>query len=192
MPARAAPPKLDLVKGRSAFGMAEKEIASVPFAPVKINLTDVYILVKGVPTGIQRESAGGTLKRILQELTPSQKSTYVLCGELMITNPNDPKYYQLWRDPTVIFTAMEDDVFPLNQEEFLLMEGIDKSSDRMDVLKRKLEWGVDLKIGSTAYVKLKEAHVECVIRYKGRVGKMPGTQFGVEIIVRRLHFSILK
>ncbi len=146
-----------------------------------------YILLKDVQ-GIKKNT--GALKKLLHRGAPHQNIN-ILRGELIVAKQDDPSYnYQLWSDPNVLFYSEEDNVAPLSQNEFLLLEGIKKPLDRL-VNGDKLELGEALGVGSQVYVNipgpdLSVAAVERargVVHYKGRVGDMPGIRFGVEILV---------
>ncbi len=148
-----------------------------------------YILLKDAQ-GIKKFT--GALKKFMREGTP-YPNINILCGELMIAKQDDPSYnYQLWSDPNVLFHSMEDNVAPLTQNEFLLLEGIRKPSDRLEAFNgNKLELGEALDVGSKVYINipgpnLSVAAVEGargVVHYKGRVGDIPGIIFGVENLV---------
>ncbi len=148
-----------------------------------------YILLKDIQ-GIKRNT--GALKKFMHGRTPYQ-NIYVLRGELMVAKQNDLSFnYQLWSDPNVLFYSTEDNVAPLSENEFLLLEGIRKPNDRLEVFNGdKLELGESLGVGAQVYVNipgpsLSMAKVECtrgVVHYKGRVGDIPGILFGVEILV---------
>ncbi len=143
-----------------------------------------YILLKDVQW-IKR-----ALKKLMHGETPNFN---ILRGELMIDKQNDLSFnYQLWSDPNVLFYSMEDNVAPLTQNEFLLLEGIRKPSDRLEAFNgNKLELGEALCVGSQVYVNLPgpdlsvaaAERARCVVHYKGRVGDIPGILFGVEILV---------
>ncbi len=124
--------------------------------------------------------------------TPYQNIN-ILCGELMIAKQDDPSFnYQLWGDPNALFYSMEDNVAPLTQNEFLLLEGIQKPSDRLEAFNgNKLELGEALCVCSQVYINLPGPNLSVaaaerargVVHHKGRVGDLPGILFGVEIMV---------
>ncbi len=146
-----------------------------------------YILLKDTQ-GIKKNTS--TFKKLVHGET---LNINILRGELMIAKQDDPSYnYQLWNDPNVLFHSSEDNVAPLSQNEFQLIEGIRKPINRLEAfMSNKLELGDALGVGSQVYVNLpgpnlSAAKVECarcVIHYKGRVGDIPGIIFGVEIMV---------
>ena len=116
----------------------------------------------------------------------------VLRGELLLSLPDDPKHtYRLDRDPTVVLTVSDElQIAPLNHKDFLLMQGIRQPTDRIDTFnKGKLEWALSLRQGSKVYVKLPDSNLSvekwarATVHYVGQVGNLPGTQFGVEILV---------
>jgi len=84
------------------------------------------------------------------------------------------------------------DIAPLGDYEFYLLEGIKSRSVRYDVFISfdELEWGSTLKRGDMVYVGLPALtsaptpYAAAVIRYVGGLEKEPGMQFGVEITVR--------
>ncbi len=148
-----------------------------------------YILLKDLQ-GIKKIT--GALKKLVHRGTPHQNIN-IPRGELMIAQQDDPSFnYQLWSDPNVLFYSMEDNLAPLTQNEFLLLEGIRKPSDRLEAFNsNKLELDYALVVGSHVYINipgpnLSVAEVERprgVVHYKGRVGDLPGILFGVEIMV---------
>ena len=80
-----------------------------------------------------------------------------------------------------------EDIALLNQQEFLLMEGIEKPADRMEVFNEKLDWGITLKKGSRVYVILNSTQrTRGVVHCKGLIGNVPGILFGVEILVSQI------
>ena len=112
-------------------------------------------------------------------------------GELLLSLPDNPKHtYRLDRDPTVVLTVSDEHVAPLNRKEFLLMQGIGQPAERIDTFNRgKLVWGLFVCQGSKVYVKLPNSNLSVekwsrgAVHYAGQVGNLPGTHFGVEILV---------
>ncbi len=148
-----------------------------------------YILLKDVH-GIKKNN--GVFKKLIHGGTPHQ-DVNILRGELMIAKQDDPSFnYRLWSDPNVLFYSVEDNVAPLTQNEFLLLEGIRKPSDRSEAFNsNKLELGEALHVDSQVYINLPGPNLSVavvgsargVVHYKGRVGDLPGILFGVEFLV---------
>ena len=134
-------------------------------------------------------------KIVKRYLTGKSKSpTRVLRGELLLglQQENQQLIYQLSHDPTVHIVCDENDVAPLNFEEFHMLEAIQKPFDRVLAFNaNKLEWGLKLKQGSAIYIDIpgpgdNRSAAECaraVVHYKGQIGSQPGIQFGVELMV---------
>ena len=147
------------------------------------------MLLKDVQ-GIKKST--GALKKLMRGVTPHQNIN-IPRGELMVAKQDDPSFnFQLWSDPSVLFYSGEDNVVPLTQNEFLLMEGIRKPSDRLEAfIGNKQELGEALGVGSQVYVNIPGPNLSVavverargVVHYKGRVGDLPGILFGVEIMV---------
>ena len=153
-----------------------------------------YLLMKDTPG----EKATGTFKKIVG-FSNSQKQ--VLRGELLQPIPprdiqtrsdGSQHNYSLERDPNVTLYAMEDDISPLNVDDYRLLRAIDSPFDRFRVFSDPhwLEWGARLNIGDQIYVRLPSPNVSgstnwsfAIVRYKGAVETLPGTNFGVEIMV---------
>ena len=142
-----------------------------------------YILLK------DSQGCSKALKKIL--VTVPYSEVHVLRGELVIVNQSSSSeskhYYQLYRDPNVYVDCTIEDIAPLNQQEFLLMEGIEKPADRVEVFNdEKLDWGSTLKKGSRVYVILNSTvtqYARAVVHYKGVIRNVPGIRFGMEILV---------
>ena len=141
-----------------------------------------YILLKD-----SRGLSKSALKKLISAVPYSEK--YILRGELVTikqsSSSESKQYYPLHRDPNVYVDCVAEDVAPLNHQEFLLMEGIEKPADRMEVFnKEKLEWGITLKQGSQVYVIFNNTqYARAVVHCKGLIGSVSGIQFGVEILV---------
>ena len=111
-----------------------------------------YILLKDVQ-GIKKNT--GALKKLLHRGAPHQNIN-ILRGELIVAKQDDPNFnYQLWSDPNALFYAMEDNVAPLSQNEFLLLDGIRKPINRLEAfISNKLELGEALCVSSQVYINL--------------------------------------
>lgn len=115
----------------------------------------------------------------------------VLRGELLteIEERNDHFNYQLHRDPKVHLFCTVDEVAPLSHQEFLMLEAIKKPEDRANALEEKLDWGLQMHVGSTVNVTLTGSNVavqtqsRSLIHYKGPIGNLPGVYFGIELLV---------
>ena len=129
-------------------------------------------------------------------------SVVVVRGELLVPIPGDeitpkkdgqkPHNYHLKRDQTVSLYCKDDDIAPLGEYEYLLLEGIKSPTARFDVFSNQLDWGSNLKTGDAVYVGLPSQHTvpvqyaAAVIRYVGGLKGKTGIQFGIEITVRLL------
>ena len=158
---------------------------------------DNAILLKDSPAEKANTSFTGTVKNFLSR---KYSSVAVVRGELLVPIPENeitprsdgqtPHNYRLKQDPTVTLFCKEDDIAPLTNYEFLLLEGIKSHMARFDVFSNQLDWGSKLKPGDAVYVGLPTQHAvpvhyaEAVIRYVGALKTEPGIQFGVEIMVR--------
>ena len=151
-----------------------------------------YILLK---------DSRGTSKSIVKKYLPGANpytEVIVLRGELVTVKQSSSSEskcnYQLRRDPSVYVYSAIEDIAPLNQQEFLLMEGIEKPADRMEAFNNgKLDWGINLKQGFEVYVTLNSPNAQyttAVVHFKGEVGNVPGIQFGVELLVSIYLFRI--
>ena len=93
-------------------------------------------------------------------------------------------------NPAITLFAIENDVSPLTNDERNLLRAIEFPSDRFRVFADWLDWGTSLTVGSKVYVHLLSPSASmstwslAVVRYKGAVKNLPGTIFGVEILVR--------
>ena len=138
-----------------------------------------YILLK---------DSWGLSKSTLKKLIPAvpYSEVIILRGELITVKQNSSSEtkYQLHRDPNVYVKCINEDIAPLNKQDFLLMEGIEKPADRMEAfINEKLDWGITLKEGSTVYVILNTQYARAVVHYKGVIGNVPGIRFGMEFLV---------
>ena len=141
-----------------------------------------YILLRD-----SRGLAKSALKKLISAVPYSE--VFILRGELVTIKQSSSSEtkYQLHRDPNVYVNCTIEDIAPLNQQEFLLMEGIEKPADRVEVFNdEKLDWGSTLKQGYEVYVILNlnsTQYASTVVHYKGVIGSVPGIQFGVEHLV---------
>ena len=130
----------------------------------------------------------------------SSRQTIVLRGEILcqiLPNYQQPRSeglahnYYVDKDPSItLFVPDELSVSPLPLEEYRLLKAIDSTFDRFNVFINGdwLEWGVKLKVNDQVNVRLPGPNPNpnwslAVIRYKGEVKSLPGTNFGVEIYV---------
>ena len=117
-------------------------------------------------------------------------------GELLIQIPENERQqcgdgpllnYRLFKDPNILLYSGEENVSPLGEHDFKLLEAITSTNDRYTVFSHpdKLEWGASLRKGSRVYVKIPNTQivVAAVIRCKGSIESLPGINFGVEITV---------
>ena len=130
------------------------------------------------------------IKKYVPGVTPYSQ-TNVLAGELVADYwQADQRFnYRVYNDPNVLLYCQDDDVSPLVEEDFLLLEGISRPADRIEAFRHQLEFGMALKEGSRVTVTLPGANLSApkraraVVHYKGKVGNQPGHLFGVEILV---------
>ena len=121
-------------------------------------------------------------------------------GELLLTISRDkviprkdgkpPHNYYHANDPAVTLFCTEDDVAPLGDYEYRLMEAVKSREARYDVfVKDVLDWGSKLKPGMFVNATLpSESPVpnQATVSRVGYVGPLPnerGIRFGVEIMV---------
>ena len=121
----------------------------------------------------------------------------VLRGELLVEIPEherqnigggQPLNYHLFKEPNTLLYSDEEGVEPLGEDDFKLLEAISSPSDRYAVFTHptKLEWGANLQRGSRVYVTMppiNQVSVDAIVRYRGDVDSLSGTNFGVEIMV---------
>jgi hypothetical protein len=152
---------------------------------------DHYLLMRDTPG----EKTPGTFKKIIG-LTNTKR---VLRGELLSPIPRekeprpdvDHPNYSVERDPAITLFAAEDDISPLNIDDYYLLKAIDSATDRFRVFSdpQCLEWGANIKIGGLVYVRLPSPSAsvptwsQAIIRYRGPVKTLIGMNFGVEIVV---------
>ena len=154
--------------------------------------------------GEKSESTLGMIKRLVGGKSALMN---VLRGELVEPIPGDelaprtegqkPYNYHWKKDPAVLLYCHEEDIAPLSDKEFLLLEAIQTPAARYEVFisGEKLDWGCNLKPGDTVYVNipsltvLSSCRAAAVIRYVGGLPPkpglppQPGLMFGIEIIV---------
>ena len=117
-------------------------------------------------------------------------------GELLIQIPENERQqcgdgpllnYRLFKDPNILLYSGEENVSPLGEHDFQLLEAIASTNDRFTVFSHpdKLDWGASLRKGSRVFVKIPNTQIvaSAVIRCKGPVEGLPGISFGVEITV---------
>ena len=147
-----------------------------------------YLLMRDTPG----EKAPGTFKKIVG--MTNQKR--VLRGELLNPIPyeKEPRSdvvqlnYSVERDPAITLFTGDDDISPLNIDDYYLLKAIDSPSDRFRVFSdpQWLEWGCNLKVGALVFVRLPKSAPtwsHAIVRYIGHVKNLFGTNFGVEIMV---------
>ena len=163
---------------------------------------DGAILLQDSPGEKTDTSIVGTVKTYLGR---KSSSVVVVRGELLVPIPGDeitprndgqkPHNYRLKRDQTVSLYCKDngDDIAPLGEYEYLLLEGIKFTTTRYKVFisaNNILDWGSNLKMGDAVYVGLLTQHTApvqyaaAVIRYVGGLNGETGIHFGVEITVR--------
>ena len=149
-----------------------------------------YLLMRDTPG----KKAPGTFKKIVGMTNTKQ----VLRGELLRSFPceKEPQQdtvqcYSVERDPAITLFAEDNDISPLNIDDYYLLKAIDSPSDRFRAFAdpQLLEWGAELKMGSLVYVRLPSPNESeptwshAIVRYKGPVVNLFGMNFGVEIMV---------
>lgn len=150
------------------------------------------------------EKATGTFKKMVG----ISNTKRVLRGELLKPIPpseiqtrsdGSQHNFSLKRDPNITLQAVADDISPLNMEDYYLLRAIDSPFDRFRVFSHPhlLEWGARLKTGDQIFVRLPSPNPSssnwslAIIRYKGVVKNLPGTNFGVEIMVSNTYVNLL-
>ena len=145
---------------------------------------------------VQGVKYDGAIKSTVIKFLSGSRESYshinVPKGELLINRqPSDdrPFNFHLFRDPNVLLFCEADNVAPLGEQEFLLLEPIKSRSDRLEVFNRRFEWAMALKEGSSVDVTIPGDNISvpvCVratVHYRGEVEDHLGTFFGVEILV---------
>ena len=130
-------------------------------------------------------------KKIIPRTNP-YSPVNVLCGQLLIKCQQDDQQalnYQLLCDPNVFLYCDKYTVAPLGPEEFQLLEAIKSHTDRLEAFRHKLDFGISLQQGHSVYVTIPgenlsvEPLARATVHYKGKIGNLPGVNFGVEIMV---------
>ena len=156
----------------------------------------------GVSNSVERDFQGEkSLGKIGSLFKSSTKAVYR--GELLLRLPRvkvtprrkdgKPAHnYQIADDPSVTLFCTEDDVAPMSDYEYHLMEAITSREARFHVFcKDILDWGSKLKEGTFVYMTLpsktpvSSQRAVSVIRYIGPLPNERGIQFGVEIEVNK-------
>ena len=153
------------------------------------------ILLKDL-VGEKSESA---LAGVFRKVTGRSSAVNVLRGELVepisgeeLTPRSEgqrPYNYRVRKDPAVLLYCHEQDIAPLGDKEFLLLEAIQTPAARYElfVSGEQLDWGYNLKPGDTVYVSIPgliNRRAAAVIRSVGGLHPEPGLNFGIEIMVR--------
>ena len=155
------------------------------------------------------EKTESVLVGVLKKFTGKSSTVNVLRGELVEPISGDeltprsegqrPYNYRVKKDPAVLLYCNAQDIAPLGDKEFLLLEAIQTPAARYElfVSGEKLDWGYNLNPGDTVYVSIPGLTVfpnqraAAAIRSVGGLHPEPGLKFGIEIIVRWLMFSLL-
>ena len=142
-------------------------------------------------------------------ITGKPSSVNVLRGELVEPIPGEeltprsegqrPYNYRVKKDPAVLLYCNAQDIAPLGDKEFLLLEAIQTPAARYElfVSGEKLDWGYNLKPGDTVYASIPSLKVfpswraAAVIRYVGGLSPVSGLMFGIEIMVRWLMMYLI-
>ena len=132
--------------------------------------------------------------------TEKRETIKILRGELVKPiapqvkfDGKPPHNYCLQRDHNTTFYSIEDGVSPLAYSDYKLLEAIESVGDRFATFAgvNKLDWGAKLKEGDEVYVRFFSPRSDPVsaewslakVEYKGAVESLPGTTFGVAIMV---------
>ena len=161
------------------------------------------ILLKDL-VGEKSESA---LVGVFKKVTGRSSAVNILRGELVEPISGDeltprsegqrPFNYRVKKDPAVLLYCNAQDIAPLGDKEFILLEAIQTPAARYEVFVSgdKLDWGCNLKPGDIVYVSipgltvLPNQRAAAVIRSVGGLHPEPGLKFGIEIMVRWSMFS---
>ena len=124
-----------------------------------------------------------------------QCSVDITRGELLKDYHHEEKKYNyvLQRDPSVFLKCAYEDVAVLfTQEEFMLMEGIEKPVERLNAFTEgMIDFGLSLEPDSRVFVntgKKEKKLIRGTVHYIGEVQGYQGFQFGVELKVS-MHLS---
>ena len=135
-------------------------------------------------------SVVSAVKKLLPKV-PSYSTNHVLRGELLESyeQADQPFNYRLCRDPGIFVFCEADNVAPLGEGDFRLLEPLSHPADRLEVFRHKMEWGMTLGEGSKVFVTLPGDNLSApkiaraTVHYRGKIGTQSGTYFGVEILV---------
>ena len=159
---------------------------------------DRYILMKDTRGERSVSSIVSAIKKLGGS---SARQTIILRGQLLSPIPRHQQQsrsdgaahnYHVDEDPSItLFVEDEQDVSPLSPNDYCLLRAVGSAFDRFSVFVNGewLDWGVNLKVGDQVYVRLPAPNPAtadwslAVIRYKGEVKPLSGTNFGVEIYV---------
>ena len=148
---------------------------------------------------LMRDVEAVKLSSGLKKYVEKFSTVTVLRGELLIQIPENERQqcgdgpllnFRLFKDPNILLYSGEENVSPLGEDDFKLLEAIASTYDRYAVFSslNKLSWGANLRRGSRVYVKMhippnNHISAEAIVRYRGDVEGLPGRNFGVEITV---------
>ena len=149
------------------------------------------------------EKSESVLVGVFKKVAGRSSAVNILRGELLEHIPGEeltprgegqrPYNYRVKKDPAVLLYCHEQDIAPLGDKEFLLLEAIQTPSVQYEVFvsAEKLDWGCNLNPGDTVYVSipgltLLPQRAAAVIRFIGGLHPEPGLKFGIEIKVRWL------
>ena len=128
-------------------------------------------------------------KVILLDIVQYDESNF-LRGELLESyncqNTEEVSNYRVCRSCDLLLFCKADDVAPLQEEQFDLLEAITNPLHRFEVFRHTLEWGMSLRDGAIVWVTLPTSpptYARAIVRYRGPLGEKHGTFFGVEIMV---------
>ena len=128
-----------------------------------------------------------------QDLVPRNTNSIPSQDVVSRKDGGKPHNYRLARDMTVTLRAEEEEVAPLDREDFLLLEAIKSAHSRFVtyISINKMVWGLSLKEGSEVFVVMNpeepqtpQLRSRALVRWTGELGeKERGTVFGVETMV---------
>ena len=149
-----------------------------------------------------KDTTGAKPTGLLKKMVGLTSTKQILRGELLRPIPlaeirprsdGVKPNYSVDRDPTVTLYAVKNNVSSLSREDYLLLRAIESPFDRFRVFSDPhwLVWGASLHVNSQVYVCIPDpGHSDsastwsiAVVRYRGAVKTLPGTTFGVEIMV---------
>lgn len=150
--------------------------------------TKAVILLKDT----QGEKAGK--RKGLLKSTPSLRT--VCRGELLLCKDGETAHnFKVASDPSLTLHCTKDDVTPLSDYQFRLLEPIISREARYNSFQKGiLGWASELKKDDYAYIVLltnliQEQKVLVAIRYIGSLQNKPGIWFGAEIMVCIRYYS---